>query len=444
MQDAPTTRITIREATEDDFMNVSKLMVRALEPYYGGDHRRHAERIFQTHISGGTDRLGFFSFEQKMFIAEVDGQFGGIVHLVGKRQNTYKISPLIVVEGFRRHSSVGSRLLEHAESYARARGARQLYCTVARENSAALAFFGRRGFVSAGKSASHYKSNVTEVMMYKILSEPEDVAEFDRDHISVVPFGLQYEDQVRALLLQKLPEKFHGIDDAWVTSLFEGHRRRGSQDVNSKYKLIYVATDPHGHVRGVVGATPKKGAPIKLMPLVADGPTTFEAILRDVPYMLKDYGRKLYLHMVPNAQETMSLQKLGWNLDGAMPEAYGDHVVTQQWSHDLQQESVRTVRVKKRFFDLIADGRKTLEVRVAYDNIAKIRPGDSLKLTTRDESMMVKVVDVRRYTRFGDMLACERADLIAPDDPDGLLDLLHDIYPPRKEELGVIVLELAL
>jgi len=92
----PIMNINIREAREQDWEFVKKLMCEALEPFYGGDHKKHAERIFSTHISGGKDNLGYFSTEQKMFIIEVNKELAGMIHLVGKRQGTYKISPIIV------------------------------------------------------------------------------------------------------------------------------------------------------------------------------------------------------------------------------------------------------------------------------------------------------------------------------------------------------------
>jgi len=91
-----TPEILIRDACEGDFEWVANLMHRSLEPYYGGDHHAHAKRIFDAHIAGGHDRVGFFSFEQHMSILEVDGARAGLIHVVGKRQSTYKISPLIV------------------------------------------------------------------------------------------------------------------------------------------------------------------------------------------------------------------------------------------------------------------------------------------------------------------------------------------------------------
>ena len=69
--------ISIREAEASDLNFVVDLIDEALGPYYGGDHRAHAERIFQTHISGGVDNIGHFSIEQKMFLAVVDGAPAG-------------------------------------------------------------------------------------------------------------------------------------------------------------------------------------------------------------------------------------------------------------------------------------------------------------------------------------------------------------------------------
>lgn len=113
-----TVEVVIREAQNRDSDWVQSLMQDALEPYYGGDHRAHARRILDTHLSGGIDRLGFFSFEQKMFIAEVNGVRGGMIHVVGKRQLTYKISPLIVAPEFKGKIGLGTLMLNYVEKYA--------------------------------------------------------------------------------------------------------------------------------------------------------------------------------------------------------------------------------------------------------------------------------------------------------------------------------------
>lgn len=304
--------IEIREANAEDLSFVQSLMDEALSPYYGGDHRAHAQRIFGTHISGGKDSLGFFSTEQKMFILLYDQELAGIVHVVGKKQDTYKISPLIVARQFQSKHGLGSLLLQHAESYARSRGARQLYCTVAEENKSALQFFLRKGFTPAGRSHSHYKDGITETMLYKLLISPDEEHNLDRPNISVTPAISQHYEQIRRLLLENLPTHFRDIDSHWVDALFQGYERRDSKDVNQKYKLLYVVVDRTGAVLGVAGATPKKGLPIKVMPLIAANLSAFVALIVEIPYLLKVYGSKLYIHLVPTVEETEVLQQHGW------------------------------------------------------------------------------------------------------------------------------------
>lgn len=433
--------VRVRLAAEQDFEMVAGLMEEALSPYYGGDHRAHAERIFKTHIGGGTDNIGHFSFEQKMLIAEVGNVFAGMIHLVGKRQGTYKISPLIVDPGFRGKLGVGRTLLGEAEAYAINRGARQLYCTVALGNHGARQFFLRHGFISAGSSASHYMVGSTETMMYKMLIGDYMAESAAEENLSVVPLEAKYEDQATALIVERLTPVFYGIDSNWIHALFAGYSRRGSGDINFKYKLIYVVTDRRGSVLGVAGATPKKGQPIKVMPFIAVNIQSFEALMADLPFMLAPYGHKLYVHMVPSVSETVALQRRGWVLDGVMPAAYHDDQVTQQWSFTLGSETMRTMRVKRRYMDMIECGEKQLEVRVGYGNIMSIQSGESIRLQCHDGECVVVVEDVQYYNSFAEMLEIVDAAKIVPGMVrEQVLRILRDIYSPEKEALGVVVL----
>ncbi len=441
--------VLIREAREDDFAWVEDLMQNALEAFYGGNHNAHAKRIFDAHIKGGVDRLGFFSFEQRMFVAEIDGERAGIVHLVGKRQSTYKISPLIVAPEFQGRHGLGGKLLAHAEAYARGHQARQLYCTVAKQNVAALQFFLRKDFIRAGSSDSHYKVGVTETMLYMPLYGTSKIMSLDQLHVSVLPFDESNEDmkeQVGRLLLEKLQNSFEGITDDWVRALFDGYRRKATSDINTKYKLIYIATDSTGRVIGVAGATPKKGNPIKVMPFIASNVVAFEALLIDIPHQLVPYGHKLYLHINPTADEVISLQRTGWRLDAALPNGYHPNVVTQQWSLNIEETTMRTMRIKRRFYDLIQSGEKTLEVRVGYDTINRIRVGERIHLITHTGGGFdVKVIVIRRYHTFAEMLDFEPWEKIVPDSKskNEVLSLFKQIYHDSKEQLGVVVLEFA-
>lgn len=436
--------IMIRPAIESDFNFVTSLMVESLSPYYGGDHEAHAKRIFEAHIAGGKDRIGHFSYEQKMFVLDCGGSLGGILHLVGKRQGTYKISPMIVAPRLRGRGGFGTALLTFAEQYAQERDARQLYCTVAEQNRAALQFFINHGFVAAGKSISHYKKDVDEVMLYKNFVSPEELERFDRPNISVVPFDETQETQVRDLLADSLPGSFRGIDSDWLDALFRGYRRRFSSDINTKYKLLYIAVDRRDNVLGVVGATPKKGEPIKLMPFIARSLPAFVALLTDVPHALKSYGRLLYVHLTPTVDETIALQAGGWHLDAALPRAYHNDQVMQQWSLDISgEEFMRSMRVKQRFLDHIRSGRKTIEVRVGYSSIKTIQPGETIRFLSHQDSQIIRVNEVRRYITFEEMLESEESQRIVPGSGKAaVLELLREIYPQDRERLGVIVLDI--
>lgn len=322
----------IREAQKKDFLFIAELMDDALGKYYDGDHYAHAERIFNTHIRGGKDENGFFSIEQKMFVVDVDGVLAGIIHLVGKSQGTYKISPLIVHPRFKNHG-LGSILLKYAEKYVCGKGARQIYCTVARENINAFSFFLKKGFVIAGKSEHHYKDDITEVMLYKSFDFKKVITK-----VEILEFTDSIDVRLEAsnFLLNKLPQFFGSVDEKWVENLFSGHERRFTKDVNKKYKIIFVAFE-EGKVVGVVGATPKKGEPIKIMPFAASNENVFEALLKSIARRLINYGHKLYIHLCPSAKETIVLQKNNWKLDAVLPEAYHLDVVTQQWSLDLKK-----------------------------------------------------------------------------------------------------------
>ena len=434
--------VTIRSAAADDFEWVADLMVRALSPFYDGDHRAHAQRIFDTHMKGGIDHVGHFSAGQYMFIAEQDGQPVGLIHVVEKKQETVKISPLIVSTHYRGKLGIGSMLLKHAEDFARNLGARQLYCTVASPNQKALQFFLRKGFRITGTAKDHYKHGVDEHMLYKQLV---DEAGFDSPNVSVIPFDEEkHANGARDLILSQMSDVFRGVDDDWVDALFAGYKRKELGDVNAKFKIIFTA-ECGGEVVGIAGATPKKGQPIKLMPLVAKSEAAFEALVIDLQGLLLDYGHKLYVHLVPEPWQVACLQRHGWTLEGVFPGGYAPNSVVQQWGLNFNKEgaTVRKMRIKRPYFDAIMSGRKTLEVRVGYDNIKRLKAGELLQLETGHTSGVVRIKSIRVYDNFADMLATEPWREIVPqvNDQTAALRLLREIYPSHKERLGVHVIE---
>ncbi len=96
--------------------------------------------------------------------------------------------------------------------------------------------------------------------------------------------------------------------------------------------------------------------------------------------------------------------------------------------------------IKQEHLEEILSGRKTIEVRVAYGNISRLEVGDRLLL---NEQYAFAIRRIGRYDSFEEMLANEDPSAIAPDTPpDQLQERIRAIYPPDKEALGVVTLEI--
>lgn len=103
----------------------------------------------------------------------------------------------------------------------------------------------------------------------------------------------------------------------------------------------------------------------------------------------------------------------------------------------------RDMPIYQRYYDLIANGSKTIEVRVAYSSMLRIKAGDRIRFTCREENTLTRVKRVTRYDSFDEMFDHERAEAINPTtDPAEQLRAIRDIYPPEKEALGVLAIEI--
>ena len=101
---------------------------------------------------------------------------------------------------------------------------------------------------------------------------------------------------------------------------------------------------------------------------------------------------------------------------------------------------VKVLWVREPYLSDILARRKTVEVRVGYENIRRLEPGDRLRLNDEHE---VTIRRVGRYANFEEMLAHEDPAAVAPGLPaDELLAELRRLYPPEKEALGAVALEL--
>lgn len=103
--------------------------------------------------------------------------------------------------------------------------------------------------------------------------------------------------------------------------------------------------------------------------------------------------------------------------------------------------ATKTLWIKDEYLAQILEGRKTIEVRVGYSNIARLKAGDRLLLNERYPFVIRRA---GHYHTFEELLAHENPAAIAPDlTTEALRDAFHALYPPDKEALGVIALEIA-
>jgi ASC-1-like (ASCH) protein/GNAT superfamily N-acetyltransferase len=425
----------VRNASAADTAYVIEAFEHALRPFYGGDHAAHARRLVDTHLAGGEDPRGLLSTRQLLMVLWQGGQRVGLLNLVFKGQATCKISPLILYPSNHRNRGLGATLLNAAEDEARKAGARQLYCTVAKENHDALAFFRQCGFVDCGRSEGQYKDGHTEILLRRSLCPPED--ESDRAGlISVAEVGDNHDWLLaRSLLLDGIAGHVDGADVDWLESL------RAGVSVHCEPTWVFGAKDRLGRHRGAAIVTRKKGDAVKVMPIAAADADAFRALIVDLPELLAERGRKVYVHIAPDPGEVAVLQEAGWEFEALLPGAYSDGVVTQQWGCPLGKDALlKRLRIRESYLDMIAKGQKTLEVRVGYDHVRSIRTGDQLKLFSRTSTMLCDVADVRNYDSFADLLSHEDVDRILPGtDSHEALRLLRTIYPPDKEKLGIVV-----
>ncbi|MEV6984252.1 ASCH domain-containing protein [Sphaerisporangium sp. NPDC051017] len=109
-----------------------------------------------------------------------------------------------------------------------------------------------------------------------------------------------------------------------------------------------------------------------------------------------------------------------------------------------ETSATRELNIRMTYLRLIADAVKTVEVRVGYPKVRRIRAGESLVFVSGDVRLVTTVKRVTEYASFDAMLDHEDARSIGGDlgeSRDGLLSVIRGIYPPEKERLGVFAIE---
>ncbi|GAA0982143.1 hypothetical protein GCM10009555_051540 [Acrocarpospora macrocephala] len=105
----------------------------------------------------------------------------------------------------------------------------------------------------------------------------------------------------------------------------------------------------------------------------------------------------------------------------------------------------REMNLYRRYFDLVANGTKTIEVRVQYPNLRNLAVGNHIRFVCGRDDALTRVKRVARYTSFEEMLDAEGPQRVDPTSPRDLqLTNIRHIYGPEKEALGVLAIEIEL
>lgn len=101
--------------------------------------------------------------------------------------------------------------------------------------------------------------------------------------------------------------------------------------------------------------------------------------------------------------------------------------------------------IDKRYFDLIAEGRKTTEIRVNDSRRKNIAVNSLIRFKCGDEEVLTRVTILARYNSFEEMFDHEDVASVNPTATRAeQLANIREIYPPEREALGVVAIGIEL
>ncbi|MEU0083643.1 ASCH domain-containing protein [Streptomyces sp. NPDC006274] len=106
---------------------------------------------------------------------------------------------------------------------------------------------------------------------------------------------------------------------------------------------------------------------------------------------------------------------------------------------------VHELNLYRQYFELVAAGTKTIEVRVKYPHLAELTAGDTIRFRIKDtdETCDVQVLRVTEYPDFEALLDGEGpANVNATASRDQQLASIRTIYGPEKEALGALAIQI--
>ncbi|WP_369243657.1 ASCH domain-containing protein [Streptomyces sp. R41] len=108
---------------------------------------------------------------------------------------------------------------------------------------------------------------------------------------------------------------------------------------------------------------------------------------------------------------------------------------------------VHELNLYRRYFDLVAAGRKTIEVRVRYPHLKDLTASDVIRFRIKGTEETCEVL-VRRVTAYDDFEALLDGEGPVNVNPTASrneqLANIRSIYGPEKEALGALAIDIEL
>lgn len=103
--------------------------------------------------------------------------------------------------------------------------------------------------------------------------------------------------------------------------------------------------------------------------------------------------------------------------------------------------------LKKKAFNLIKDGTKTIEGRLNKSSFKNIKVNDFLNFHNDGHNIFVKIIDIKNYKTFYEMLTSENLKDITPisESINESLKIYYNCYSKENEiKYGVLALKIKL
>uniref|UniRef100_A0A6C0EA10 ASCH domain-containing protein n=1 Tax=viral metagenome TaxID=1070528 RepID=A0A6C0EA10_9ZZZZ len=108
---------------------------------------------------------------------------------------------------------------------------------------------------------------------------------------------------------------------------------------------------------------------------------------------------------------------------------------------------VKTINVSEPWFSFIKKGRKKIEGRLNKGSFANLKVGEKIKFVNKDESCLVKIINIVKYDTFKDYLMLEGLKRTLPNVKtlDEGVNVYYQYYTKEQEkEFGILAIYIKL